>query len=47
MSFLSPEKITKLHFGLVSPLYTLGAQCMSGESTLGEFASLLFPHILI
>ena len=36
MSFLPPEKITKLHFGLVSSLYTLGAQCMSAESTLGE-----------
>lgn len=36
MSFLPPVKITQLHFGLASPLYTLGAQCMSADSTLGE-----------
>lgn len=36
MSFLPPVTITQLHFGLASPLYTLGTQCMSADLTLGE-----------
>lgn len=50
-SFLPFAIINEFHFGLASPLHTVGPQWMGAESISwqggGGFASLFFPHVLI